>query len=105
MSRATGPLIALGWIGTALFGALAAIELIATLLGSFTSPAWLNIAGFAALAGSSVLLMPSLWQNVRRRWLNVVRVVFALVLAYVGLFALPVESHAIKIDLPRPMHN
>jgi hypothetical protein len=79
----------LAWIGAVIFGALALLSL----LVASDPPAPLRYLAAALLGLASLLLLPILWERVQNRWINTIRIIVAIVLAYVGSFAIPVTSH------------
>jgi hypothetical protein len=96
--RGGGPFAALAWIASCLFGALAMLVLAAQAFGLVASPLWGSFFVGGTLAGSALLLLPPLWRAATSRWLNIPRVILAIVLAYAGLLTLPAASTIVPMD-------
>ena len=87
--RATGPFIALAWIASSLLGATAMLVLAAQAAGMFASPLGIALFSAGTLGGAALLLFPPLWRAVTSLWLNIPRVIVAILLIYAGAIALP----------------
>ncbi|MEJ0041433.1 MAG: hypothetical protein WDM81_04180 [Rhizomicrobium sp.] len=93
------------WIAASLLIIVAAFAVAALMFGVTVTPIWMTVAAVALLVFSSLLFLPPLWRSIQNRWIDAARVIVACALAYSGLFLIPIETHAVKLDLPRPAHH
>jgi len=87
------------WIAFIVLVVLAALPL--AILRSVEPPVWLAYAASALFAGAAVLVFPPLW---RERPHATARAAIAVILTALALFV-PMRTHAIKLDLPRPAQH
>jgi hypothetical protein len=93
---------AAAWIASVGLGALAILFVALNFMASRSSPANLPILIHvlsACVLASAVLLFPPFWRGEKAaKWIWP-RVIAAVVLAAIGLLT-PIETHAVKLDMP-----
>ena len=105
MNRVVGPFNAFAWIVAGIMIVLALLVLLGTALDRSNPHIGINMADVALLVASALLLLPPLWRSIRSSAIHAGRLVIAFVCVYLALFLLPIETHAVKLDMPVAAHN
>jgi hypothetical protein len=92
------------WIGSVICGLLAVLILWFAVTKSSGMPPIRIVAIDISLATAAVLLFPPLWKHEERNHRRYFRLVAAALLAAIGLL-MPIETHAVKLDLPAPQSS
>jgi hypothetical protein len=88
----------LSWITSILLACLAALSVLASYLATKVEPQWGMYLVSACLAVAAILLFPPIWKAQTRVRNRRIRLVAALILAAIGMFA-PVKTSMV-VDLP-----